>query len=156
MENDEQIGMGGIALLLGGLILVCVLGVIGLGLYTTQADDQPVSVSETEPTPRGDALARIYFETGSAQLPEESGGAIQSIKEKMSANTSLKVLISGFHDPSGDPAKNAELAYQRADAARQELINAGVASERIILRKPEQIPGTEDMQEARRVDIHVQ
>lgn len=155
MQGDEEIGIGGIGLLLGGLILACVVGVCGFALYATQAETPPAPAS-SEPEPRGEALARIYFEIGSADLPEEAGGAIQSVKEKAQLAPGAIILISGFHDPSGDPEKNALLARHRAEAARQALVAAGLANDRIVLRKPELIPGTEDMQEARRVDIRVQ
>lgn len=154
MQGDEEIGIGGIGLLLGGLILACVVGVSSFAIYTT-LPEAPAQVTG-EPLPRGEPLAQIYFEVGSADLPEEAGGALLSILEKAQASPGSIVLISGFHDPSGDPEKNALLARQRAEAARQALIEAGLAAERIVLRKPELIPGTEDMQEARRVDLRVQ
>lgn len=155
MQGDEEIGIGGIGLLLGGLVLVCVLGVIGFGIYSTLPDTQP-PLSTEAPAPKGEAMARIYFEINSAELPAEAGGAIETIKERAMVVANLNVLISGYHDPSGDPVQNAELAKQRAEAARDALIAAGVPAERIILRKPEVIAGNEDLQEARRVDLRLQ
>ncbi|MDP5240408.1 OmpA family protein [Uliginosibacterium sp. 31-16] len=155
MQGDEEIGIGGIGLLLGGLILVCVLGVIGIGIYST-LPETPSAPSTEAPAPKGEAMARIYFEINSAELPAEAGGAIETIKERAMVVANLNVLISGYHDPSGDPAQNAELAKQRAEAARDALIAAGVPAERIILRKPEVIAGNEDLQEARRVDLRLQ
>lgn len=104
----------------------------------------------------GEALASIYFEPGNAELARDSGGAIQKVKEAMEVEADQIVLISGFHDPSGDPAQNQLLARERALSAKAALLLAGVPEERIVLRRPEEIPGTEDMQEARRVDLRVQ
>jgi len=64
-------------------------------------------------------------------------------------------VISGFHDATGDPAMNAELAKQRAFAARDALKAAGVAEDKIELKKPEQInAGT--AAEARRVEVKLE
>ena len=48
-------------------------------------------------------------------------------------------MISGHHNASGDPAQDAELAKQRAMAVRDALKTAGVAEDRIELKKPEQL-----------------
>ncbi|MDO6385545.1 MULTISPECIES: OmpA family protein [Uliginosibacterium] len=153
MEKDEQIGL---VVLIGGLVLACVLAVISFGVYTTSPGYRNVSVKTQAGIPQGEPVARIYFNLGSDELPEEAGGAIQTLKEKIAANPKAQVLISGFHDPSGDPVKNAELAKERAMATQKALIGVGVPAERIVLRKPEQLTDTADMQEARRVDIHLQ
>ena len=63
-------------------------------------------------------------------------------------------MISGFHDATGDPAKNAELAKARAVVVRDALKAAGVAEDRIELKKPEQInAGSAD--DARRVEVRL-
>ena len=38
-----------------------------------------------------------------------------------------RAVVSGYHDASGDPEKNAELARQRAVAVRDALKAAGIA-----------------------------
>lgn len=142
------------SIFLGSLVLLCVIGTLAYGLYSSSTPPAPISTEA--PAPKGEAMARIYFEINSAELPAEAGGAIETIKERADAVPNLIVLISGYHDPSGDPEKNAELAKLRAEAAKAALIAAGVDAQRIVLRKPEVIPGTDDMQEARRVDLRLQ
>ena len=66
------------------------------------------------------------------------------------------MLLSGFHDPSGDAAQNAELAKQRAQSVRNALVAGGVATDRIKFRKPESTVGTGSPEEGRRVEIRVQ
>ena len=66
------------------------------------------------------------------------------------------MLLSGFHDASGDPARNAELAKQRALSVKDALVAAGVAQERIKLRKPESTLGNGSAEEGRRVEIRIQ
>ncbi|MDO8372305.1 MAG: OmpA family protein, partial [Polaromonas sp.] len=67
-----------------------------------------------------------------------------------------KVVISGFHDPKGNAAVNAELARQRALAVRDALTAAGVADSQITLQKTEQVAGSGSDAEARRVEITLQ
>jgi K(+)-stimulated pyrophosphate-energized sodium pump len=62
-------------------------------------------------------------------------------------------VVSGFHDASGDPVRNAELARQRALAVRDALKAAGVTEDRIELRKPQELVGGADAAEARRVEV---
>ncbi|HEY5971480.1 MAG TPA: OmpA family protein, partial [Pseudoxanthomonas sp.] len=63
--------------------------------------------------------------------------------------------VSGFHDPSGDPAANEELAKQRALAVQQWLVANGIAEERIELSKPAVTTGDGNAEEARRVEVSV-
>jgi K(+)-stimulated pyrophosphate-energized sodium pump len=97
------------------------------------------------------AQAKFLFDVAKADLP--ANAATDIAKLAAAAKTgSGKLVISGFHDASGDPAKNAELAKQRAFAVRDALKAAGVADDRIETKKPEQInAGSAD--DARRVEV---
>ena len=64
-------------------------------------------------------------------------------------------MIAGFHDPSGDPAHNAELAKQRAKAVRAALMAQGCDPARVQLRKPEQTALGGPPEEARRVEVRL-
>nr|MCU0890796.1 OmpA family protein [Sandarakinorhabdus sp.] len=63
---------------------------------------------------------------------------------------------SGYNDPTGDPALNAELSKNRAQAVQAALVAAGVAEGDIVLEKP---PETTDASvtpaQARRVEVIV-
>ena len=63
--------------------------------------------------------------------------------------------MSGFHDQTGNPALNADLAKQRAVAVRNLLVAAGVPEERIVLSPPAEAAGGSDDREARRVEVGV-
>ena len=67
-----------------------------------------------------------------------------------------KAVVSGYTDTSGDPEKNAELAKQRAFAVRDALKAAGVAEDRIELKKPEVSATGGDAAAARRVEVALQ
>lgn len=59
-------------------------------------------------------VVKFYFATGSAEVAPNAREALADvIKAVQSGNT---VLVSGYHDATGDAAKNAELAKQRAVA----------------------------------------
>ena len=64
-----------------------------------------------------------------------------------------KAVVSGYTDATGDPAKNEELAKQRALAVSAALKTAGVAEDKIELKKPEAITGSGNNAEARRVEV---
>jgi cytochrome c oxidase subunit II len=72
----------------------------------------------------------------------------------LKAHPDVKVALSGFVDSTGNADANAELAKQRAQAVQGALTAAGIAADRIDLRKPEVITAAQGAdREARRVDI---
>ncbi|TDM05009.1 MAG: cell envelope biogenesis protein OmpA [Ideonella sp. MAG2] len=103
----------------------------------------------------GDLTGTLYFGTGSADLPAEALAELASVKAAVQAAPARKLVLSGFHDTSGDPAMNAELAKKRAIAVREALKAAGVDAARIQLRKPESTAGDGRPEQARRVEIRL-
>lgn len=103
----------------------------------------------------GDLIATLYFETGQATLPANAAAELAKVVDALAAAPDRKVVLSGFHDATGDAAKNAELAKQRALAARTALTGAGIAPARVLLRKPEVTTGSGSDQEARRVELRL-
>lgn len=96
-------------------------------------------------------VVKFYFASGKADL---APGAVDALADAIAAGKAgQKLVISGFHDSTGDPAKNAELAKQRALAVRDALKTAGVAESGIELKKPETATGTGSNAEARRVEV---
>jgi K(+)-stimulated pyrophosphate-energized sodium pump len=69
------------------------------------------------------------------------------------AGSALADVVSGFHDASGDPAKNAALSKQRAMAVTAALTAAGVPDDKIELRKPADMTAGGDAAQARRVEV---
>ena len=97
--------------------------------------------------------ARIYFEKASAELPANTDDALSGAMDELSADADAVLVISGYHDPSGDLAFNQELAKNRALAVRDHLLAVGVASERLVMEKPFSTTGSGDEAEARRVEV---
>jgi K(+)-stimulated pyrophosphate-energized sodium pump len=97
----------------------------------------------------------MYFDSGKVDLPADAAAQVAKVVEYSKSGPNTKIGLSGFHDASGDPAKNAELAKNRARAAREMLVKAGVPEDRIIMVKPQQMSaGSPDDKAARRVDIY--
>lgn len=103
----------------------------------------------------GDVVGTLYFDLGQAALPTDAGVAVDAIKAAAAGAAGRKLVLSGFHDASGDPAKNAELAKQRAKNVRDALKAAGVDATRLALRKPESTTGDGSDKEARRVEVRL-
>lgn len=103
----------------------------------------------------GDLAGTLYFESGAAALPADAAAVLDAIGSAAAAAGGRTLIISGFHDASGDPARNAELAKERAKSVRAALQAAGVDAARLALRKPESTTGSGDGREARRVEVRI-
>lgn len=155
-SNDDDESTAVIVGVFAGIVLAVVAVVYGASAgKNVQPAALPV-VGQTEIAPVGEALAKVYFAVGAAALNEADMGVVARTQEALAANPNAIVLLSGFHDLSGDPARNAELAKQRAQSVRDALVAGGVGAERIKFRKPESTLGTGSAEEGRRVEIRVQ
>ena len=133
-------------------VVAAALPADGLPVATPeQAEDGPANQEE----PPGVADAVLYFDSGSASLPADASSLLEHAIQALNADASAVAAISGFHDASGDPAVNAELAKQRAQNVANALTVAGVDPSRIDLRKPALTDGS-DAAAARRVEVVVE
>lgn len=103
----------------------------------------------------GELLGKLFFAVGQAALPADAAAQIEAAAKALAAAPAKKIVLSGFHDASGDPAKNAELAKQRAFAVRDALKAAGADATRVQLRKPESTTADGSAEEARRVELRL-
>jgi outer membrane protein OmpA-like peptidoglycan-associated protein len=149
-------------------VAVLLLGVLGFAVVRTlkgPAAPAAQTAAATSATDAADvlvdyttttaALATAYFESGSAALQADADPALAETVKALAADPAKRVLLSGYHDASGDPAMNAELAKQRAKAVRAALLVAGIPLNQVLLRKPESTTGTGTEREARRVEIRL-
>lgn len=157
-DNDDHETQGVVFGVLAGVIFGIIALVAGLGMWKASQPTAPVApvAADAEIAPVGEALAKVYFAVGEAELDVADKGIVAQTVEALAAKEGGIVLLSGFHDPSGDPARNAELAKQRAMAVRDALVAGGVAVERVKFRKPESTIGECSPEEGRRVEIRVQ
>ncbi|MEG3792468.1 OmpA family protein [Lysobacter sp. CCNWLW3] len=103
-----------------------------------------------------DSLATLYFESGSAALPAEFETVLSKVYHRMQRDPALKARVSGFHDSSGNPQLNADLAKQRASVVKDWLIQQGLSADRVSMDKPVVMEGDGTAKEARRVEVHVE
>jgi len=103
----------------------------------------------------GDLAGTVFFASGAAALPAEAAAEVAKVKAALDTAPNKKLVLSGFHDASGDPAHNAELAKERAKAVRAALQAAGIDAARVALRKPESTLAGGDAQAARRVEMRL-
>lgn len=154
-----------VAVVLIAIIVLIIGGVLGLGVFSARggkaAQAAPaatapaaVPVSATDASVLVDnGVVTFYFPTGKADL---ATGALAALAEAIdAAKGGARLSISGYHDATGDPAFNAELAKQRAFAVRDVLVGAGVAESSLELKKPEVTTGSGADAEARRVEVTI-
>lgn len=97
--------------------------------------------------------AKVLFAVGKDNLTDEARKVIADAAKLLAAEPGVKVTISGFADQSGNMDANMELSKRRAFSVRDALKAAGVAEDRIELRKPElAVAGASA--DARRVEIN--
>jgi outer membrane protein OmpA-like peptidoglycan-associated protein len=161
-DNDQEMRVVGVVLV--ATILLAVGLAVGMGISKSRGNTPapaavvaveaaaPAALPANEPSVVVEAgVVKFYFASGKADL---ASGAVQALTEAIAAAQAGKMLvISGYHDATGDPAMNAELAKQRALAVRDALMGAGLAETAMELKKPEQLQGDGSMAEARRVEV---
>jgi outer membrane protein OmpA-like peptidoglycan-associated protein len=141
------------------LIGALVLAFIYFGLMRSRPTPPTVETAPVAalPSAQGNASTAglretVYFEVGQVALAPDAQNTIVTFAERIKQQ-GIKVNVTGYTDPTGDPAKNAELAKERAKAVRGALLAAGVAETSINVQPPESITGTGSEMEARRVEI---
>ncbi len=126
------------------------------------ARDPAPAAADTAPAPAAapaaaaPTVARLFFASGAVALPDDATATLAPVIDAAKARADAKLAVSGFHDKTGNPEQNAELAKQRATAVRDALVAAGIAAERIELRKPAETEGGGDDRQARRVEVSVE
>ena len=120
--------------------------------------DNQLSVQAPEPVAvvSPPEAAKLYFDTGKTSLPNDSNVTLEPIVTWLNANPQAKAVISGYHDARGSKAKNEKLAKNRAQSTLDALVAAGIATERIEMRKPMETEGDGNLDEARRVEVMVE
>ena len=168
MDDDQQNeGNGLVAWILGIAVTIAVTVSLIIGIVSALGGSGKPAQTAAAPTaapapaapadaPAGAPIAgpvKFYFDTGKAEPAADAADAAKPIVEALAANADAKIFVSGFHDATGNADQNAELARDRAFAIRDVLQKAGVAEDRIVLRKPQQMMGGSDEREARRVEL---
>ena len=139
--------------------IVALLIVPLLPMTTTGTGAHPAPAASMPAAAIGDAasfkvengVVKFYFATDKADLATGAESALAEVAKGVAAGK--RAVVSGFTDATGDPARNEELAKARAAAVSAALTAAGVAADKIEMKKPESITGSGSNAEARRVEV---
>lgn len=165
-SQDNEIEYRVVAVVLVAVIVLVTGFAVGLGVHksrsgvpSTQAAAPAAApalaavVSDDASVVVENGVVKFYFASGKADL---APGALVALGDAIAAaKAGKRLVLSGFHDATGDPAFNAELAKQRALAVRNALVGAGVAEASMELKKPVQTTGSGNDAEARRVEVMI-
>ena len=94
---------------------------------------------------------KFFFAPGRTELVQGAEVALKDIVAAVQGGQ--RVQISGFHDETGDPLHNTELAKKRAQVVQKRLRDLGAAEEAIVLKKPEVAVILGSYAEAWRVEV---
>ncbi|MFT4195229.1 YidB family protein [Ottowia sp.] len=120
------------------------------------ATDEPTGPAVVGLVTDGVPALKVYFDTGKTDVPAEFAAKASDLVGYLKANTDAKAVISGFNDPTGDAAANAELSKNRAQAVQAALVAQGISEDRTVLEKPAEASGTAATNAAsRRVEVVV-
>jgi outer membrane protein OmpA-like peptidoglycan-associated protein len=99
----------------------------------------------------------VYFDTAKADVTPDLPNEVGPLKAYLEANPTARLGVSGYNDPRGNAAFNAELSKNRAQNVAAALANLGLPADRIDLIKPIDTSDADTtLANARRVDIYVQ
>ncbi len=106
---------------------------------------------------QGAPSIKVYFDTGKSEVATEFADKSKDLVDYLKANASAKAIVSGFNDPTGNAAANAELSKKRAQGVAAALKAAGVADDRVVLEKPADTTAgaSQGNAEARRVEVTI-
>jgi uncharacterized protein YidB (DUF937 family)/outer membrane protein OmpA-like peptidoglycan-associated protein len=100
---------------------------------------------------------KVYFDSGKTAVASEFDEKSKDIVEFLKANTGAKAIVTGYNDPTGNAAQNAELSKNRAKGVAAGLKAAGIADDRVLLEKPANATAGAALSnaEARRVEVTI-
>jgi len=158
-DDVQKYALGAVAF----VVVLVLAGVIGLAASRVlqaprtagPAATATAATAGTRATAAATGVERIYFEVGQDSLPADATDVLNRVAEAARSNGGT-VLISGFHDASGDAAANADLAKRRAQRVQHALEANGVTADHLQLSKPALTTGDGDPQAARRVELRLQ
>lgn len=104
----------------------------------------------------GKPMLTVYFDTGKSEVSNDLSTAAANVKAYLEKNAGSKLAVSGFNDPTGNAAINAELSKKRAQGVKAALEKLGIAPDAIELVKPaDTTDASADSTAARRVEVTI-
>lgn len=109
----------------------------GVGNNSTESklfnflSDSSISVDETDKTKGWITLDRVYFNTGSATLTNESSKQVKNIAEILKAFPNAIVKVGGYTDNTGSEEINNKVSAERAKKVEDELVKLGISTSQV-------------------------
>ncbi|PCI56182.1 MAG: cell envelope biogenesis protein OmpA [Alphaproteobacteria bacterium] len=95
-----------------------------------QQKPQPVDVvAEPAPMVPEEAMYLVFFNWDSKTLSAGAKNVLDAVAAEVAKNTPSQITVSGHADTSGDDAYNKRLAFKRANAVRDALVERGVSAD---------------------------
>ena len=172
-EQDEGAKVGlWVVLAIITLLLFGLIGGLAIRSVNAKHAAKPVAVAATQAAAHaasavadadamvdaplaGEIVGRVFFDVDKSELQADAIAALAPAAKALADAPGKKLVIAGFHDATGDPAHNAELAKQRAKSVQAALTAQGADAARLQLRKPEQMALGGPAEEARRVEVRL-
>ena len=99
-----------------------------------QQKPQPVEdVSEPAPMVPEEAMYLVFFNWDSNTLSAGAKNVIDAVAAEVAKNTPEQIIISGHADTSGDDKYNQRLAFKRANAVRDSLVERGISADLLVV-----------------------
>ena len=116
----------------------------------------PAGAGVTSEMRDGKPVVKVYFDSGMTAVTPDFAKTAGGLKSWLDTHSGSTLAVSGYSDPSGNAAANAELAKQRAQAVQSGLVAAGIPATSAALVKPDASSDTSVPKEAaRRVEVVV-
>ena len=91
----------------------------------------PVSESPLDEAAFEAAVKPVYFDYDSYDIRPDAQSVIQADANFLNQHPNVKVVVGGYCDERGSTEYNLALGENRANAAKQALVSAGVAPDRL-------------------------
>ena len=134
------------------VVVLVIAGVVGFAVLRGGKHAAP-KVQTVEAPVTVDGRVQLYFGAGLAALPAGVNDALATLVERARAGGG-SLVVSAYHDASGDALGNARLAAARAEQVRHALEANGVPRERLRVTRPTINLGVP--RDGRRVDVALQ
>lgn len=104
----------------------------------------------------GKPMLTVYFDSGKSEVSKDLSTAASSIKDYVTNNANAVLSVSGYNDPTGNAAQNAELSKKRAQNVTKALKDAGISAAIELIKPADSTDASVDKNAARRVEVTVQ
>lgn len=99
-----------------------------------QHKPQPAEpVAEPAPMVPEEAMYLVFFNWDSKTLSAGAKNVLDAVAAEVAKNTPSQITVSGHADTSGDDAYNKRLAFKRANAVRDALVERGVSADLLVV-----------------------